>query len=886
MTRVRGGIRATWVSTILVGLGSACAMGGSTDGNVPATGGALKAEGGWEASLVFDNGPTGIWTTGGVKVFPQYGCPEIYGLDDRGHCVLLSCYSGVWTPFQTVEDGEWLGALEVVDLDPTRPGEEIYVGGKKGNLYQVKAHREGGFDANVVARWPAREIHTMASGNLRPANPGNELIVYTHLGEVFEVAPARTSGHPFDTKLLHTTRGRVRQAIVLPAREDEAPWILCVSRAGQLLMHRLTADGLEERVVLEEPMGLGRLAVRRRGPGEPLVAYVSRDDGVILRVAEGADGTWSREPIYHGPQGPRGVAAGRFDADPSVETVAVFGYSRKVQLLSRRPGASWTVNDIFEDRDRGHWLSVIELDGRNATDELVGSGYGGRIFLLSRPPGYGLPGVPAGPSEPIGASPPPPRDGTSIRVGVLGDLNAVRTLSSLSYRGGFETKCFVYETPITFDRQGGWTSPLFERWESEADGQRWRFHLLPGRIFHDGTPIDADAVAQHFRRIARMPEHAWIGTAAKMREVRVVDLRTLEIELDAPHFVPLDLCAVNPFAVMAPTSRAPNGEFEWPIGSGPFRVVALPTLERPILGLRPETELPGARYRSLEIRCFAGTERHALYGALVGGEIDIVADRDVWGLPRACIEAARADPRVRVLEAPGSAVRYLCFNASAGPCAFPDVRRRIASSVDRAELCRALGQGMADPCEALFVERCGWPKRTAASAVAAGSEVRPLRYIVNKDSEGEAELAAALAKQLERAGFEVRIVQLGAAAVESAVARGEFDLRIGESWGIPYDPFLTLRAQFRGSSDLRTAVDGPPLVATRALAALIDAAQAEPDPARRFDAYRRIQEAVDTGAWIVPLLAPRRFAVVRSDLTEIPLDGSLYELDLRAFFGG
>jgi len=86
-----------------------------------------------------------------------------------------------------------------------------------------------------------------------------------------------------------------------------------------------------------------------------------------------------------------------FHPDPEVESVAVFGYSGKVQLLTRGPGDTWDVETIFEDRDRGHWLSVAELDGRNRTDEILGSGYGGRVFLLSRPPGYGLPGVPADP---------------------------------------------------------------------------------------------------------------------------------------------------------------------------------------------------------------------------------------------------------------------------------------------------------------------------------------------------------------------------------------------------------------------------------------------------------------------------------------------------------
>ena len=66
----------------------------------------------------------------------------------------------------------------------------------------------------------------------------------------------------------------------------------------------------------------------------------------------------------------------------------MFGYSGKVQLLSRKDGP-WKVETLFQDSDKGHWLAVAEVDGRNGTRELISSGYSGRIVLLSRPPGYG-----------------------------------------------------------------------------------------------------------------------------------------------------------------------------------------------------------------------------------------------------------------------------------------------------------------------------------------------------------------------------------------------------------------------------------------------------------------------------------------------------------------
>ena len=74
--------------------------------------------------------------------------------------------------------------------------------------------------------------------------------------------------------------------------------------------------------------------------------------------------------------------------------MAIFGYSAHVELLTRRD-TGWSVETIFVDRDKGHWLAAAELDGRNATLEILGSGYGGRIFMLSRPPVFGREGIAA-----------------------------------------------------------------------------------------------------------------------------------------------------------------------------------------------------------------------------------------------------------------------------------------------------------------------------------------------------------------------------------------------------------------------------------------------------------------------------------------------------------
>ena len=77
----------------LAACASAPAAVGPGRGEVP-----LEAAEGWRASLVHDNGSTGIWTVEPLQIFPQYASPEVVGLDDKGRCLVMVSYSGTWTP--------------------------------------------------------------------------------------------------------------------------------------------------------------------------------------------------------------------------------------------------------------------------------------------------------------------------------------------------------------------------------------------------------------------------------------------------------------------------------------------------------------------------------------------------------------------------------------------------------------------------------------------------------------------------------------------------------------------------------------------------------------------------------------------------------------------
>jgi hypothetical protein len=339
---------------------------GADGEGVPA---ALAVAEDWRALVALDLGATGIWTAEALDLFPQFGGQEVVALDDLGRCHVLVQYATKWTDLGAISDGTWLGGVALAELDSRIEGAELYVGAKTGNVYQLAATREGVLDARLVANVGGQEVHAMTV-------VGGELVVFTSPGSQWRLAPDLSAAR-FTARETSTTGGRVRDI----ARLADGRFAT-VSRAGELTVYDAQ---LEHGVVaLRVESGLGRVAV-----GASDVLYTVSDDGVVWRSYE-QSGAWHSARIHVGAPGPRGIVAGSFTLPAPREEVALFGYSADVELLTRADDGSWSARTIFTDRDRGHWLRRAELDQRNGTDELIGSGYGGRVFVLARPPGYGL----------------------------------------------------------------------------------------------------------------------------------------------------------------------------------------------------------------------------------------------------------------------------------------------------------------------------------------------------------------------------------------------------------------------------------------------------------------------------------------------------------------
>ncbi len=366
---------------LVAGAAAQGAAPNSADGEVP-----LPAFGDWRASLVHQS-ETGVWYVHVDKVVDAYGQNDILAAADDGHFLLLTVYSGKWTAHVVTPDGQWLAPSLSADVDPRIPGRELYAAGKGGSVHRIVLRPQpfGKFalDAVEVGHAAGEEFHAVRAGDLDPSSPGAELLVFGISGALFRLT-AEGADPGFAMSKVAQLPGRVRDTVVLVG--DGGPVVYGAARSGDLVEVVCRGGDVRARTVLHEDSGLGRIAHRAIGGTD--VLYVTRDDGVLLRLARDAAGGFVREVIYVGPLGLRGVAAGRFHTDGR-EAVAVYGYCKDLHLVERTE-SGWHCATIFRDAQQGHFLAVGELDGRNGTDEIVCSGFGGRVVQLSRPPGYGL----------------------------------------------------------------------------------------------------------------------------------------------------------------------------------------------------------------------------------------------------------------------------------------------------------------------------------------------------------------------------------------------------------------------------------------------------------------------------------------------------------------
>ncbi len=459
------------------------------------------------------------------------------------------------------------------------------------------------------------------------------------------------------------------------------------------------------------------------------------------------------------------------------------------------------------------------------------------------------------------------------------DPALVRDLSS-----AFLTR-LVFRGLVVFDRD---LNPCLELAQSlvvSGDGLTYTFTLDPRAVFHNGESVTADDVASSLKRsldpatangqAALLSGPTFLdsviganelltGVSTELPGVRVVDQRTIEIELWRPDSAFMGKLASAATSVVDPNDVARGGEW-WrkPNGTGPFRVSEWRIGEHLSLSGSP-TFIDGAP--ALErVEMPLGPNANGAFNLYQQDRVDFV------GIAFDLVDQIQS-PLVgmgdELVIQDQFSTEYLAFRPDVPPMDDPIVRQAVAMAFPRYKIAGVTFEGMVREATGVVPDGmlgAAWPVDTtgydpeaakellATSRYADEGEIPPIELY----STGNQASAAFRDTVSEALGIEITSFIVQANEFFAGLAMRQYP-NFTLYWGADYpDPSTFLLSLFRSG-----AADNYIDYANPAFDELIEQGMAELDPAARAAIYAQAQQILiddrvviptyhDVGYWLV-----------------------------------
>ena len=170
-----------------------------------------------------------------------------------------------------------------------------------------------------------------------------------------------------------------------------------------------------------------------------------------------------------------------------------------------------------------------------------------------------------------------PVAGGTLRYGLTAETNGINPTASALSVNGLMIGNAVFDTLAALTPGGGWVPYLAESFTPSDDFRSWTMKLRPNITFHDGTPLNAEAITVNFES---QRAHPLVGLAVKPffpdeGAVTIVDDLTVIFNLLEPDAQFPSAAMTGQLGMVAsPTwleAAAADGALnQAPIGTGPF----------------------------------------------------------------------------------------------------------------------------------------------------------------------------------------------------------------------------------------------------------------------------------------------------------------------------
>ena len=274
-----------------------------------------------------------------------------------------------------------------------------------------------------------------------------------------------------------------------------------------------------------------------------------------------------------------------------------------------------------------------------------------------------------------------PKKGGALKV-AIGGGSAKDTLDAQisTTETQITTQFLMYDSLLGWDPDHQLEMLLAETYEPDATGKVHTVKLKSGLTFHDGSPVNADAVVYSFNRILD-PKTGAIGldmlSGLTASGIKKVDDLTVQFTLDKPNVIFYEALAYYNNAVV-PVDYAPKG-MEGAIGTGPWKVTGFNPGQQEEFAAFENYWGDGPYADTLTMIEFA--DPTAKLNALLGGQVDYATLVD-------STQAAtlKATPGYKLLEAKTGGWQPFTVRVDQKPFDNVDVRQAFKFILDRQQM--------------------------------------------------------------------------------------------------------------------------------------------------------------------------------------------------------
>lgn len=264
---------------------------------------------------------------------------------------------------------------------------------------------------------------------------------------------------------------------------------------------------------------------------------------------------------------------------------------------------------------------------------------------------------------------------------------------------------YAGDTLITKDLEGQYIPGLATSWEPSEDNLSWTITLRDNVVFHDGAPLDAEAVRASFLRAKDPATQSTVaaGLLGPVVDIHVIDDYTVQFELDRPYFLLIENLTQQALAVVnAAAAEELGASFNRnPVLTGPWKVASWSTGSNIVLERNPDYEW-GPEYAHTgpayinELVFQIIPDQATAHAAFLAGNVDIltVAPNDVQELQQ------HGKYELMSFMRKGLGL-YMAYNVNNEPFTNPLVRQAMAYLIQKDPLVtislRGLGQTACGP---------------------------------------------------------------------------------------------------------------------------------------------------------------------------------------------